>query len=170
MTAFYEATCPKCRKHIGWRGGILDHPPCPRCGHRIDKEVLTKDAAKIAKIREDIMITLCKEDFDRQGYYCCFQCKKYRPDDPIMKCKVPGMIACDSPYNGECLSCLHFEPIALMKKKEINHEGFPDKNLKEERCRETSEISGSKEKSMGVRHRLPLDRKIDSEDSRSRFA
>ena len=76
------------------------------------------------------MITLCKEDFDRQGYYCCFQCKKYRPDDPIMKCKVPGMIACDSPYNGECLSCLHFESIALMKKKRSTMRGFPIKTLR----------------------------------------
>jgi len=31
MKAFYDATCEKCGKRIGWFGELKDRPPCPKC-------------------------------------------------------------------------------------------------------------------------------------------
>lgn len=32
--AMIDATCPKCKKRIGWAGKMVHRPACPRCGHR----------------------------------------------------------------------------------------------------------------------------------------
>ncbi len=49
--ALMDATCPKCRQHIGWYGTVLERPACPRCGHRIDKAALQADHDKVAEFR-----------------------------------------------------------------------------------------------------------------------
>lgn len=50
--AFIDATCPKCRKRIGWYGRIVDHPTCPRCGHRPDQANLERTQAEADKFTE----------------------------------------------------------------------------------------------------------------------
>jgi DNA-binding transcriptional regulator YiaG len=36
-----DATCPKCKKRIGWQGSMLDQPACPRCGTQAQVEDLS---------------------------------------------------------------------------------------------------------------------------------
>lgn len=31
---FIDASCPRCKAHIGWYGTVLDHPECHRCGYQ----------------------------------------------------------------------------------------------------------------------------------------
>ena len=46
MRGFFDASCSKCGRHIGWCGGILDKPPCGSCGHhdKVDSDSLEKIA------------------------------------------------------------------------------------------------------------------------------
>jgi len=45
--ACMDAMCPRCRKRFGWRGRVVDRPPCPGCGHQIAREILERDQAEI---------------------------------------------------------------------------------------------------------------------------
>jgi ribosome-binding protein aMBF1 (putative translation factor) len=49
--AFIDVSCPKCRRKFGWFGTMTERPPCPRCGHEIDKASLAHDQAKIDEFR-----------------------------------------------------------------------------------------------------------------------
>jgi len=51
MTAFCDATCPKCKRRYGWHGEVIDWPPCPHCGHRVDPEIIKRDADEIADFK-----------------------------------------------------------------------------------------------------------------------
>ena len=57
MSAMNDVTCPKCKQHIGWQGKVTDRPPCPRCGHQVDRELLEADQKKV----DDIMAEIRKE-------------------------------------------------------------------------------------------------------------
>lgn len=50
-----DASCPKCGKRFGWAGGPLRCPPCPRCGHEIDRAALEHDQAEIDRARESML-------------------------------------------------------------------------------------------------------------------
>ena len=45
--AMFDASCPKCRKRFGWSGGMLDKPPCPRCGHVTPRAELEAEKARM---------------------------------------------------------------------------------------------------------------------------
>lgn len=51
MSAMIDATCPKCRAHIGWYGEVTDRPACHRCGHQVPREQLESDKAKMDEFR-----------------------------------------------------------------------------------------------------------------------
>jgi endogenous inhibitor of DNA gyrase (YacG/DUF329 family) len=52
MSPMCDATCPQCGKRIGWAGEPRDRPPCSRCGHKVDPDVLAHDQALIDELRE----------------------------------------------------------------------------------------------------------------------
>ena len=49
MSGMCDARCPKYRKRFGWRGRVVDRPPCPRCGHQLAREILERDQATIER-------------------------------------------------------------------------------------------------------------------------
>ena len=57
MRAMFDASCPKCGKRFGWRGEAIDRPPCPACGHQIDRAVIERDQAEIEKSRRMLGVT-----------------------------------------------------------------------------------------------------------------
>ena len=54
--AFMDATCPKCKRRIGWHGTVLDRPACA-CGHQIDKAELQADHDKVAEFRRLLLLS-----------------------------------------------------------------------------------------------------------------
>jgi PHP family Zn ribbon phosphoesterase len=42
VSAFMDATCPRCGRRFGWTGKAMDRPPCPKCGHVMARELLKK--------------------------------------------------------------------------------------------------------------------------------
>lgn len=52
VAGFMDASCPRCRRKIGWYGRVVDRPPCPRCGHQIDAATLEHDQAQLNDFRE----------------------------------------------------------------------------------------------------------------------
>ena len=38
----FDATCPKCKARLSWRGKVTDRPRCWQCGHRPVDEVLKR--------------------------------------------------------------------------------------------------------------------------------
>lgn len=52
MSAFFDATCEKCKKRIGWCGKATDRPACSRCGHRPDRVELEAADAKMDEFRK----------------------------------------------------------------------------------------------------------------------
>ena len=50
--AFMDAECPRCKARIGWYGRAVDRPPCPRCGHQVDRAALERDQAEMDAFRE----------------------------------------------------------------------------------------------------------------------
>lgn len=48
--AFYDATCPKCKSHIGWFGRLTDRPAC-KCGHQIPRAELDQAESKMEEFR-----------------------------------------------------------------------------------------------------------------------
>jgi DNA-binding XRE family transcriptional regulator len=50
--AFMDAACPRCHKRFGWHGRVVDRPPCPRCGHNLDRAQLEQDQYQIDQFRE----------------------------------------------------------------------------------------------------------------------
>lgn len=43
-----------CGKRYGWKGKIVDCPPCPKCGKKPDMDVLLKDQATVDAAIEEI--------------------------------------------------------------------------------------------------------------------
>lgn len=62
MSAFMDATCPKCKKKIGWFGDVTDRPACPKCGHAYSRHQLEQDQRQMDKIKEEMFGK--KEDAD----------------------------------------------------------------------------------------------------------
>jgi len=60
IRAFFDASCPKCKAHIGWSGTLSMKPPCPRCGWRDDPEKLKEEEDELeeetAKLREAVRL------------------------------------------------------------------------------------------------------------------
>lgn len=54
MKGMMDATCPKCRKRIGWFGEVTDRPPCPRCGHQIPLKDLEADQKKLERVFKEM--------------------------------------------------------------------------------------------------------------------
>lgn len=50
--AFIDVSCPQCRKKFGWYGRVVDRPPCPRCGHQVDRSTLEHDQGEMDSFRE----------------------------------------------------------------------------------------------------------------------
>jgi hypothetical protein len=44
---FFDASCEKCGKRIGWCGKLKDRPPCPRCGKVVETIVLSADEKRL---------------------------------------------------------------------------------------------------------------------------
>lgn len=61
MRAFIDATCPKCKRHIGWYGDAKDRPACA-CGHQVPREQLEGDAAKLDDFRRLLATSPHKAD------------------------------------------------------------------------------------------------------------
>lgn len=40
MAAFFDDSCPKCRRRFGWQGELTDRPACPKCGHQVPRAEL----------------------------------------------------------------------------------------------------------------------------------
>lgn len=55
MTAMIDATCPKCRRRIGWCGTMSNRPACPRCGHRPPQPELDAAEAEMQAIEERLL-------------------------------------------------------------------------------------------------------------------
>jgi PHP family Zn ribbon phosphoesterase len=54
MSAFNDGTCPRCRKRFGWQGKLTDRPPCPKCGHKVDPDVLQRDQEEMDRIEREL--------------------------------------------------------------------------------------------------------------------
>ena len=56
--AMMDAVCPACSAKIAWHGKVRDRPPCPACGHVMDKAALDKH---ITTTIDDINAAVDKE-------------------------------------------------------------------------------------------------------------
>lgn len=54
MSAFNDATCPKCNRKVSWFGNITDRPKCS-CGYRPSQEELAQEEAEMDAMTEKIL-------------------------------------------------------------------------------------------------------------------
>lgn len=50
--AFFDASCRKCKRRIGWTGKVTDQPPCPTCGTEPDRAQLKADQDEIESFQK----------------------------------------------------------------------------------------------------------------------
>lgn len=61
MSAFNDASCPKCSKRFGWRGQLTDRPACPGCGHRIPQEQLEAEQLELDRVEQQMLAEMIRD-------------------------------------------------------------------------------------------------------------
>jgi len=65
VRAFMDATCEKCKGHVGWCGTAKDRPPCPQCGHEVSDESKEALEALLEAHREKARLDWIQGERDR---------------------------------------------------------------------------------------------------------
>lgn len=53
-SAMLDHQCPRCRKRFGWKGTMLDCPPCPSCGTEVPRADLLEGHRQLTEFHEQL--------------------------------------------------------------------------------------------------------------------